>query len=127
QRSCSTAADRPLRLAAHAGPTTPTFSYTGAVQTWAVPTGVTAIDVDVRGAQGSGNYGGLGRSTFATMAPARRRNLRAAAGPQASASSEYDLTAATALRDTRTWRATRCSNVPASRARLRGRGSRRAA
>ncbi len=40
------------------GPVTQTFSYTGAVQTFTVPAGVTSIDIDTRGAQGGGNGGG---------------------------------------------------------------------
>lgn len=35
--------------------TTTTFNYTGSVQQWAVPPGVTSIDVDLRGAIGGGS------------------------------------------------------------------------
>ena len=45
-------------------PTTHTFNYTGAVQTWTVPTGVTSITVKAWGAQGGGapatGYWGVG-------------------------------------------------------------------
>ena len=36
-----------------------TFNYTGSIQTWTVPAGVTAININGKGAQG-GNTGGLG-------------------------------------------------------------------
>ncbi|MFH0888751.1 MAG: glycine-rich protein [Planctomycetota bacterium] len=47
-----------------------TFNYTGAQQTWTVPSGVTSIVVDVSGAQGGtigANTGGLGGRTQATL------------------------------------------------------------
>jgi RHS repeat-associated protein len=47
--------------------TTTTFSYTGSSQTWTVPSGVTSIQVDARGAQGGGTYGGLGARIVATV------------------------------------------------------------
>ena len=40
--------------------TTVTFSYTGSVQTWTVPSGVTSLQVTLDGAQGSSAYGGFG-------------------------------------------------------------------
>ncbi len=51
---------------------TVTFNYTGAVQTYTVPCGVTQLTVDVRGAQGEGNpdgtsLGGLGGRITGTM------------------------------------------------------------
>ena len=41
-----------LALAAAPASSAVTFSYTGAMQTWTVPNGVTSITVDVRGSQG---------------------------------------------------------------------------
>ncbi len=37
-----------------------TFNYTGSVQTYTVPVGVTSINIDARGAQGGGSNGGAG-------------------------------------------------------------------
>jgi RHS repeat-associated protein len=45
-----------------------TFSYTGAAQTWTVPTGVTSVQVIADGAQGDGAFGGLGAQVQATLA-----------------------------------------------------------
>jgi hypothetical protein len=39
---------------------TQAFSYTGSVQTFTVPAGVTSINIDARGAQGGGSNGGAG-------------------------------------------------------------------
>lgn len=39
---------------------TQTFNYTGSVQTFTVPVGVTSISIDARGAQGGGSFGGAG-------------------------------------------------------------------
>jgi Ig-like domain CHU_C associated/Secretion system C-terminal sorting domain len=39
---------------------TQTFNYTGAVQTFTVPSGVTSINIDASGAQGGGSNGGAG-------------------------------------------------------------------
>ena len=39
---------------------TATFNYTGTVQTWTVPAGITSISIDARGAQGGGSNGGAG-------------------------------------------------------------------
>ena len=45
-------------------PVTAVFAYTGAVQTWTVPAGVTSIDVDVFGSHGtSGTYGRANHGT----------------------------------------------------------------
>ncbi|PJB14368.1 MAG: hypothetical protein CO118_08960, partial [Flavobacteriales bacterium CG_4_9_14_3_um_filter_32_8] len=44
-----------------------TFNFTGALQTWTVPAGVTSITVDVKGAQGGGAYGGNGGRSQATI------------------------------------------------------------
>ena len=43
------------------------FEYTGSLQTWVVPTGVTQLYVDVRAAQGGGTNGGLGGKVQATI------------------------------------------------------------
>jgi hypothetical protein len=37
-----------------------TFNYTGTIQTYTVPAGVTSISIDARGAQGGGSNGGAG-------------------------------------------------------------------
>ncbi len=47
----------------HSG--TKLFSYTGAVQTWTVPAGVTSVQVSAIGAQGGDSYGGLGSEVVA--------------------------------------------------------------
>lgn len=39
---------------------TDTYSYTGGVQTWTVPAGITTITIECWGAQGQGGNGGLG-------------------------------------------------------------------
>lgn len=49
------------------GGTIVTFDYTGAAQTWTVPSGVTSIQVTLAGAQGDGPYGGLGGRVQATI------------------------------------------------------------
>jgi YD repeat-containing protein len=49
------------------GSATVKFSYTGSPQAWTVPAGLTSIQVDVRGAQGGGPYGGLGARSVATL------------------------------------------------------------
>lgn len=43
-----------------------TFNYTGAQQTWTVPTGVTSIKVSVSGAQGGGNSAANGKGGLVT-------------------------------------------------------------
>ena len=53
-----------------AATTTLTFDYTGAAQTWTVPTGVTSATFDVYGAQGGGSpyqTGGLGGRAQVTL------------------------------------------------------------
>ena len=52
---------------------TVTFSHTGAVQTWVVPSGVTSVNITAFGAQGNANaagvsMGGLGGSASGTLA-----------------------------------------------------------
>ena len=49
------------------GTGTATFNYTGAMQTFTVPPGVTSITINAEGAQGGGNAGGLGGSATATL------------------------------------------------------------
>jgi Glycine rich protein len=68
------AADPSAGCTTSAGVTTCVFAYTGAVQSWTVPTGVTSATFDVSGAQGatgsSGSAfgpGGLGGDATATM------------------------------------------------------------
>ncbi|MFH0888660.1 MAG: glycine rich domain-containing protein, partial [Planctomycetota bacterium] len=63
----------PISVTANSGSgtgTPVTFNYTGGLQTWVVPAGVTSIIVDVQGAQGgtNGSVGGLGGRTQATLA-----------------------------------------------------------
>src|SRR5262245_32195545 len=55
-----------------AAPTTVTFSYTGAAQSWTVPAGVTQATFDLDGAAGGSgnngrNAGGLGGRATATI------------------------------------------------------------
>src|SRR5262245_34249485 len=45
-----------------------TFEFTGTAQTFLVPAGVTALEFDVSGAQGGGEYGGLGARVRGTLA-----------------------------------------------------------
>ncbi len=44
-----------------------TFFYTGSVQNWTVPTGVTSITIEAWGAQGGGAFGGNGGQAVATI------------------------------------------------------------
>lgn len=44
-----------------------TFDYTGSVQTYTVPVGVTSIQIEAFGAQGGGTYGGYGGRSLATV------------------------------------------------------------
>lgn len=46
---------------------TTTFNYTGSVQTYTVPTGVTSIQIEANGAQGGGTYGGNGGKAIGTL------------------------------------------------------------
>ncbi len=60
-----------LAVATPASATTDTFNYTGAVQTWIVPVGVTSATFNVQGAQGgtgASSAGGMGGSATATIA-----------------------------------------------------------
>ncbi len=56
---------------------TTTFNYTGAMQTFTVPAGITQMTVDAKGAQGGGTYGGNGGRTQAviTVTPGEVLNL----------------------------------------------------
>ena len=64
-----------------------TFSYTGKRQTFMVPSGVTQIEVDARGAQGGGSSGGLGGRVVALIAVTPGEKLRVLVGGQPSATS----------------------------------------
>ncbi len=43
-----------------ASASTQAFNYTGSVQTWTVPAGVTSVGIDAQGAKGGREMGGLG-------------------------------------------------------------------
>ena len=64
--------------------TTVTFDYTGAEQTWTVPSGVTSIDIEVWGAQGGKGFlnapGGLGGYASGTLAVTPGQTLYIYAG-----------------------------------------------
>ena len=47
--------------------TTQVYNYTGAVQTFTVPAGVTQMTIDAKGAQGGGTFGGNGGRTQAVI------------------------------------------------------------
>jgi glycine rich protein len=70
---------------AGADPGSASFSYTGAAQTWQVPSGVTEVQVDVRGAQGgNANYGGLGGRVRAVIDVTPSETLQINVGGQPS-------------------------------------------
>jgi hypothetical protein len=46
---------------------TTTFNYTGAVQTYTVPSGVSVIQIEAKGAQGGGSFGGNGGQAIGTF------------------------------------------------------------
>jgi hypothetical protein len=58
------------------------FAYTGAAQTWTVPSGVTSATFDVFGAQGCCNSGGLGGEATATIAVTPAQILQINVGGQ---------------------------------------------
>jgi trimeric autotransporter adhesin len=67
-----------------------TFSYTGSVQTYTVPSGIVSLALDVRGAQG-GNFsghgnGGLGGRVVCTLAVTSGQVLQVYVGQQAGVS-----------------------------------------
>lgn len=62
-----------------------TFNYTGAAQTWTVPSCVTTITVTVEGAQGGGPNGGLGAVVTATLAVTPGQVLQINVGGQGGA------------------------------------------
>ena len=59
-----------------------TFPYTGSAQSWTVPSGVTSVQVDARGAQGGGAYGGLGSRVVAVLAVTPGELLKVYVGGQ---------------------------------------------
>ncbi len=61
---------------------TVTFSYTGAPETWTVPSGIQEITFDVRGAQGGGTSGGQGGIDTGTMTVTGGTNLIIRVGGQ---------------------------------------------
>lgn len=56
-----------VKSTAGAAATSQVFSFTGAPQTWQVPAAVTAVEVELLGAQGTGMFGGLGARVRATL------------------------------------------------------------
>jgi hypothetical protein len=59
-----------------------TFSFTGAPETWTVPSGITEVYFDVRGAQGGGTSGGQGGIDTGTMTVTGGSNLIVRVGGQ---------------------------------------------
>jgi hypothetical protein len=59
------------------------YNYTGAVQTFTVPLGITQMTIDAKGAQGGGTYGGNGGRTQAviTVTPGEVLNLYVGSQP----------------------------------------------
>ena len=64
-----------------------TFSTPGTAPAWTVPAGVTAVAVDVFGAQGGGTYGGPGGRVQATLAVSPGDVLNVSVGGQGTNSS----------------------------------------
>ena len=79
----ATHADRSALASSHEK----TFSYIGRSQTFTVPSGITQIEVDARGAQGGGSDGGLGGRVVAIIAVTPAQKLRVLVGGQPSATS----------------------------------------
>ncbi len=102
------------------GPISPTaaattnFGYTGAAQTYTVPTGATAITVSVCGASGGGTVGGVGICINGplTVTPGQTLNLYAG-GAGSTAASVNDIAAAGS---TGAGRADEMESVPTNRA-----------
>ena len=78
-------------------PVTQTFAYTGGLQTWTVPPGVTSINVDAYGAEGMANTnndaiggkGGRVQATFAVV-PGEVLQIRVGQGGNSSATGGYN-------------------------------------
>ena len=73
-------------LAAPASATTETFNFTGAAQTWTVPSGVIEATFDLHGAQGRPTFGvgdpGLGGRATATIAVSSGASIQVNVGGQ---------------------------------------------
>ena len=78
------------------GPLTQTFNFTGALQTWTVPAGVTSVDITAFGAQGNTNalgvVGGLGGQATGTLAvtPGQVLNINVGGGGITSTSGGFN-------------------------------------
>lgn len=72
-----------LGLACASGTAQVTFNYTGAVQTYTVPAGVSSIRLEAWGAQGQGGNGGLGGYAKGTMTVTPGQVLNIYVGGQA--------------------------------------------
>lgn len=59
-----------------------TFNYTGSVQTFTVPPGITSITIDAKGAQGGNSNGGKGARMIGTFTVTPGENLGIAVGQQ---------------------------------------------
>jgi hypothetical protein len=73
------------------GTTTQTFNYTGSIDTWTVPAGVTSVTIETRGAQGGYNTNsttssGLGAIMIGTFSVVPGTQLKILVGQQPSAS-----------------------------------------
>ena len=85
-----------LLLPATAGATTDTYDYTGDVQSWVVPAGVTSATFDLYGAEGGtaydSSYGaaGLGGRATATLAVTPGETIEIRVGGQGGASGGYN-------------------------------------
>jgi LPXTG-motif cell wall-anchored protein len=73
------------------GTTVVTFPYTGAVQDWVVPAGVTVIAIDIAGAQGgsSNSVGGLGAELVGTVAVTPGQTLHVLVGGRGGDGTRY--------------------------------------
>ena len=71
----------------NAGTTTQSFSYTGATQTWSVPSGVTTLTYTVIGAAGGGNFGGHGESMTGSLSVTPGQTLYFNVGQRGQAAS----------------------------------------
>ncbi len=66
------------------------FTYTGASQSWQVPTGITSIDVELLGGQGGGTFGGLGARVRATLPVTAGETLQIYVGGAGSTSAGFN-------------------------------------